>query len=66
MSKIIIDDEEKARRIIGDYLRNEGFDVAEGASGMDGIEKIPPSMILISFCWMSECEKWMDLKRLKK
>jgi DNA-binding response OmpR family regulator len=40
MKIIIIDDEEKIRRFIGDYLRNEGFDIVEGKDGMDGIEKI--------------------------
>lgn len=40
MKIIVIDDEKHVRRIVGDYLRNEGFDVVEGMDGADGIEKI--------------------------
>ncbi|SHH44431.1 response regulator transcription factor [Clostridium grantii] len=40
MKIIIIDDEEKIRRILGDYLKNEGFEIIEGKDGMDGLEKI--------------------------
>ncbi|WP_461204858.1 response regulator transcription factor [Clostridium sp. DL1XJH146] len=40
MKIIIIDDEEKVRRIIGDYLKNEGFDIVEGKDGIDGLNKI--------------------------
>lgn len=40
MKIIVIDDEEKIRRIIKDYLVNEGYEVLEGKDGLDGIEKI--------------------------
>jgi DNA-binding response OmpR family regulator len=40
MKIIIIDDEKNVRRIIGDYLKNEGYEVVEGLNGMDGIDKI--------------------------
>lgn len=40
MKIIVIDDEKNVRRLVGDYLRNEGFEVIEGKDGMDGINKI--------------------------
>lgn len=40
MKIIVIDDEERVRRIVGDYLKNEGYQIIEGSDGYDGIEKI--------------------------
>lgn len=40
MKIIIIDDEEKLRKIVRDYLENEGYEVVEGIDGLDGFEKI--------------------------
>ncbi len=40
MKILIIDDEERVRRVIGDYLRNEGFEIVEGKDGKDGLDKI--------------------------
>lgn len=40
MKILVIDDEKNVRRIIGDYLRNEGFEVLQGADGEDGLEKL--------------------------
>ena len=30
MKVLVIDDEKNVRRIVGDYLRNEGYDVIDG------------------------------------
>ncbi len=40
MKILVIDDEKNVRRIIGDYLKNEGYEVVEGANGEDGIEQL--------------------------
>ncbi|MBN2299949.1 MAG: response regulator [Acholeplasmataceae bacterium] len=40
MKIIIIDDEKYIRRMISDFLKNEGHEVIEGKDGFDGIEKI--------------------------
>ncbi|MDH8677190.1 response regulator transcription factor [Fusibacter bizertensis] len=40
MKILVIDDELNMRRLIGDYLRNEGFEVIEGKDGFDGVDKI--------------------------
>jgi len=37
---MIIDDEKHIRRLIGDYLRNEGFEVVEAKDGYDGLDKL--------------------------
>lgn len=40
MKILVIDDEKHIRRLLGDYLRNEGFEVVEGENGYDGINKL--------------------------
>lgn len=40
MKILVIDDEKNVRRLVGDYLRNEGFDVVEGKDGFDGINQV--------------------------
>lgn len=40
MKIMIIDDEQKIRKIIRDFLENEGYEVDEGVDGLDGIGKI--------------------------
>jgi DNA-binding response OmpR family regulator len=40
MKILVIDDELNMRRLIGDYLRNEGFEVIEGKDGIEGVDKI--------------------------
>ena len=40
MNILVIDDEKNVRRIVGDYLRNEGFQVLQAASGEDSLEII--------------------------
>lgn len=40
MKILVVDDEKNVRRILGDYLRNEGYEVIEGVDGEDGIDKL--------------------------
>ena len=40
MKILVIDDEKNVRRIVGDYLKNEGYEVIEGKDGEDGIEQL--------------------------
>ena len=40
MKILVIDDEKNARRILGDYLKNEGYEVVEGVDGEDGIDQL--------------------------
>ncbi len=37
MKILVIDDEKNVRRIVGDYLRNENYEVLESASGEDSL-----------------------------
>ena len=38
---LIADDEERWRRIVGDFLRNEGYRVLEAADGQQVMELMP-------------------------
>lgn len=40
MRILVIDDEKNTRRIIGDYLENEGYEVIQASDGIEGLEKI--------------------------
>ena len=40
MKILVIDDEKNVRRIVGDYLRNEGYAVLEGKDGEDGLQTL--------------------------
>ena len=40
MKILVIDDEKNIRRIVSDYLVNEGFDVVQAPDGMSGIEAV--------------------------
>ena len=37
---LIADDEERWRRLVGDFLRNEGFKTIEVANGQEAVELI--------------------------
>lgn len=37
---LIADDEERWRRLIGDFLRNEGYEVLEAADGLQAVETV--------------------------
>ena len=37
---LIADDEERWRRLVGDFLRNEGFKTVEAANGQEAVELI--------------------------
>ena len=38
MKVLVVDDEKNIRRLVGDYLRNENFEVMEAKDGLDAIE----------------------------
>lgn len=40
MKILVVDDEKNVRRILGDYLRNEGYEVVEAVDGEDGIDRL--------------------------
>ena len=37
---LIADDEERWRRLVGDFLRNEGYKTIEAANGQEAVELI--------------------------
>lgn len=37
---LIVDDDERWRRIVGDFLRNEGYSVLEAADGVDAVDQV--------------------------
>lgn len=40
MKILVIDDEKHVRRLVGDYLRHEGFTVLEAGGGQEGVDRV--------------------------
>lgn len=47
---LVVDDEERIRSLVGQYLRAEGYEVAEAASGEETLAKVqshPPDLVVL-------------------
>lgn len=47
---LVVDDEERIRSLVGQYLRAEGYEVAEAASGEEALAKVqshPPDLVVL-------------------
>lgn len=69
MKILVVDDEKNVRRIIGDYLKNEGYDIIQGEDGEDGIEKViehkDVDLILLDIR-MPKMDGFSAIKEIKK
>ncbi len=65
---LIVEDQEKIRRIIYDYFRMEGFEVLEAANGKDGLEIFETENIdlIILDIMLPELDGWSVCKRIRK
>ena len=53
MRKILIaDDEERMRRLVGDFLRREGFQILEAADGREALEVFEKEPDTAWLSWM--------------
>ena len=63
---LIVDDEERMRRVIADYLRIKGYDTMEAADGMEAMEKFEqrlPSLVLLDVM-MPRMDGWAACRAL--
>ncbi|MEN8905368.1 MAG: response regulator transcription factor [Clostridiales bacterium] len=69
MNIIVIDDEFNIRKIISDYLTNEGYQVIQGEDGYDGLDKIIKynnfDLILLDIR-MPKMDGYETIKEIKK
>lgn len=64
---LIVDDEERMRRILVDYLRIKGYDTAEAANGAEALERFAeyrPDMVLLDVM-MPVMDGWETCRRLR-
>lgn len=64
---LVIDDNEAARQLLSDYLRNAGWEVAVASSGEEGLRlaaELHPAAIVLDII-MPEMDGWTVLERLK-
>ncbi len=64
---LIIDDDSKARRLTGKWLKEEGFEIIEASDGGEGLKKadeILPDLIILDIL-MPEKDGWVVIRELK-
>lgn len=68
MKILLIEDEEKLRKIIKLYLEKEGFEVEEVSDGNEAIEKFQPSMysVVILDVMLPQKDGWSVLREIRK
>ncbi|WP_432663042.1 response regulator transcription factor [Wukongibacter baidiensis] len=65
---LIIEDQEKIRRIIHDYFKMEGFEILEAANGKEGLETFQTedvSLIILDIM-LPELDGWSVCRRIRK
>lgn len=68
MKILLVEDEEKIRKVIKLYLENEGFFVEEASDGNEAIDKIKTSdfLIVILDVMLPQKDGWSVLREIKK
>lgn len=65
---LVVDDSMTARKLVVDYLKNQGLDVVEAENGKDGLSKVQENKDLklifsdINMPWMSGLEMVSEIK----
>ncbi|AHM57390.1 putative transcriptional regulatory protein YclJ [Peptoclostridium acidaminophilum DSM 3953] len=65
---LIVEDEERMRILIGDYLKSEGFEVIEAADGAEGIEKFSaqkPDIVVLDIM-LPEIDGWTVCRKIRE
>ena len=50
---LIVDDEERIRRLLKLIWKEDGYETAEAEDGMTAVEMILSKLITIWYCWIS-------------
>jgi two-component system response regulator ResD len=70
MRKILVaDDEERMRRLVGDFLRREGFQILEAANGREALEIFQTDgdiCLVILDVMMPEYDGWVVCREIRK
>lgn len=68
-SILIADDEERIRRLVADFLKNEGYRILEAANGSEAIDMFNNNKhidLVILDVMMPECDGWAVCKEIRK
>lgn len=65
---LLVEDEEKLRKVIKLYLENEGFEVEEASDGQEAVEKFQPSefSVVILDVMLPLKDGWSVLREIRK
>lgn len=69
MKVLVIDDEKNVRRLVGDTLRNEGYEVAEAKNGYEGIELVLSDKaidLILLDVRMPQMDGFMTIKEIRE
>lgn len=65
---LIVEDEERMRILIGDYLKSEGFEVVEAADGAEGIDKFEaqkPDIVVLDIM-LPRMDGWTVCRKIRE
>ena len=65
---LIVDDEEKIREVIGEYIRFKGYSTEEASDGMEAVEKVRKNDydLIIMDIMMPKLDGFSACKEIKK
>lgn len=66
MLVLIVDDDPAIREVLGAYLRQEGYAVAEAADGLEALEKIPQANLVVLDLMLPRLPGWEVARELRR
>ena len=65
---LVVDDEERMRKLIGDFLRREGYQIVEAGDGRQALERLSTERVdlVILDVMMPEQDGWTVCRELRR
>lgn len=65
---LVVDDEERMRKIVSDFLHREGYEIEEAGDGAEAVEKfeLAPADLIILDVMMPRMDGWQVCREIRK
>ena len=65
---LVVDDEERMRKIVSDFLHREGYEIEEASDGVEAVEKfeLAPADLIILDVMMPRMDGWQVCREIRK
>lgn len=65
---LVVDDEERMRKIVSDFLQREGYEIEEAGDGAEAVEKfeLDPADLIILDVMMPRMDGWQACREIRK